>query len=161
MTEIEKRIQTWHRASHLSRRLETRASARSSRVRLPRLQPTQDCLRPDGNFFRVDRFRAAIAFQRMARSGKLLCFAVQHFDEQEATPSLRGGDCSEIDGKAPKTLYVQGLIDYEERTLHMLVRETRAMTRNFFDGPHKMKRPGTPKGSRPRVWLERQPERFR
>jgi hypothetical protein len=69
---------------------------------------------------------------RMARSGRLLCFAVQHFDVQEAAPSLRGGACSEIDGKAPKTVYVQGLIDYEARTLHMLVRETRAMARRFF-----------------------------
>ena len=69
---------------------------------------------------------------RMARSGKLVCFAVQHLDEQEAAPSQRGGACSEIDGKAPKTVYVQGLIDYEARTLHMLVRETRAMARGFF-----------------------------
>lgn len=68
----------------------------------------------------------------IARSGKLLCFAVEHVDEREAAPSLRGGACSEIDGKAPKTVYVQGLIDHEARTLHMLVRETRATTRGFL-----------------------------
>jgi hypothetical protein len=61
-----------------------------------------------------------------ARNGKLLCFAVRQEGGEGASASFHGYPCSEAVGTAMTAVFVQGLIDFDSKTLHMIVRGVRA-----------------------------------
>lgn len=67
-----------------------------------------------------------------ARNGKLLCFAVRQVGGDEATASFRGETCSDVSMTKARMVLVQGLIDADNKTLHMIVRGIRPPTRREF-----------------------------
>lgn len=61
-----------------------------------------------------------------ARNGVLLCFAVR---EDENSAAFRGEPCPPPNAPVVRAVYAQGLLDFETRELHMLIRQTRSGSR--------------------------------
>ena len=59
------------------------------------------------------------------RKGSLLCFVVHEVAGTDRRPSLRADACAAAERTTGRAVFVQGLIDFERRTLHMIVRGTR------------------------------------
>jgi hypothetical protein len=60
-----------------------------------------------------------------AKHGRHLCFAVQHVEGGEGEGTYRGLAGWEVGETRMTAVYVQGLIDYDRKTLHMLIRGKR------------------------------------
>ncbi len=58
------------------------------------------------------------------RSGRLLCFAMRGDDGGGRKMPVHGEPCPPPNTPTVKAVYVQGLLDFDTRTLHMLIRQT-------------------------------------
>ena len=59
------------------------------------------------------------------RRGRLLCFAVEFLGDEGGKAAYRGVAARELAGRQVTAVFVQGLLDEDRRTLHMLIRGTR------------------------------------
>ncbi len=62
---------------------------------------------------------------QQARNGMLLCFAVRDDGTRAGETTFRGEPCPLPNTTSAKGVYAQGLLDFDTKELHMLIRQTR------------------------------------
>jgi hypothetical protein len=65
------------------------------------------------------------AAAQKARNGRLLCFAVRESGSNAGKPVFRGEPCPPPNTPSVNAVFVQGLLDFDTKELHMLIRQTR------------------------------------
>lgn len=66
---------------------------------------------------------------QQARNGTLLCFAVRRDGTHRDKAAFRGEPCPPPNAPTVEAVYVQGLLDFDAKKLHMLIRQTRSLGR--------------------------------